>query len=238
METKPTLPSNGSSIIATQTRASDIAERYLKSLIFSGQLAPGDRLPPERDLSAQLGISRITLRVALRSLEAVGFIVVKLGSKGGSRVNDTASMTRHWKEWMRTHRHRLREMLEFRRFIEIEIAVLAAERRTDEDLKLLSTAGSAPEEGKQPLIRWHFGFHDALATAAHNEYFEQAMQAIRGELFVPVDRVLTRHRITEIEEVHNRILDAVRAGDPVRAREEMAAHLDFSDKPFKSFLEK
>jgi GntR family transcriptional repressor for pyruvate dehydrogenase complex len=236
METHHVLPSSGGPMIATQTRASDIAERYLKSLIFSGQLVPGDRLPPERELATQLGISRITLRVALRSLEAVGFLVIKLGSKGGSRVNDAASIKLHWEEWMAAHRPQLSEMLEFRRLVETEIASLAAERRTKKDLKLLAGAGSAPEQGTLPLVRWHFGFHDALAKAAHNRYLEQAMVTIRGELFVPVDWVLTEHRITEIEDVHALILDAVRAGDPKRAREEMAAHLEFSEKPFKAFL--
>ena len=236
MDTHKVLPSNGSPVVAAQTRASDIAERYLKSLIFSGQLTPGDRLPPERELATQLGISRITLRVALRSLETVGFLVIKLGSKGGSRVNDAASITLHWEEWMRAHRHQLAEMLEFRRLIETEIASLAAQRRTAADLKLLKSAGSPPEEGTRPLVRWHFGFHDALAKAAHNVYLEQSMHAIRGELFVPVDWVLTEHRIAQIEGVHDLILDAVRAGDPERARKEMAAHLEFSEKPFKAFL--
>jgi GntR family transcriptional repressor for pyruvate dehydrogenase complex len=237
METRRELPPTAAPIIATQTRVSDIAEHYLKSLIFSGQLAPGDRLPPERELAAQLGISRITLRVALRSLEAAGFLVIKLGSKGGSRVNEATSMALHWQEWMKSHRHRLRQMLEFRRLIETEIAALAAARHTEEDLELLATVGIAPKEGELPLVRWHFGFHDALAKAAHNEYLEQAMQTIRGELFVPTDWVLTEHRVTEIEDVHKRIFDAVRDGDPDRAREEMAAHLDFSEKPFKAFLE-
>jgi GntR family transcriptional repressor for pyruvate dehydrogenase complex len=162
--------------------------------------------------------------------------VIKLGSKGGSRVNDAASITQHWHDWMKSHRHQLSEMLEFRRLIETEIACLAAERRTEEDLKLLETAGSAPREGKQPLVQWHFGFHDALAKAAHNRYLEQAMQTIRGELFVPVDWVMTEHRITEIEDVHKLILDAVHDGDPDRARTEMEAHLQFSEKPFKEFL--
>lgn len=229
---------SGGPMIATQTRASDMAERYLKALIFSGQLAPGDRLPPERELAAQLGISRITLRVALRSLEGVGFLVIKLGSKGGSRVNDAASITLHWQEWMETRKHQLSEMLEFRRLIETEIAALAAERRTAEDLESLEALKAPPEAGKKPVVHWHFGFHDGLAKAAHNLYLEQAMQTIRGELFVPVDWVLTQHRISEIESVHDRILDAVRAGDPVRARREMAAHLEFSEKPFQSFLGK
>jgi GntR family transcriptional repressor for pyruvate dehydrogenase complex len=236
MDTHRTLTASGDIPVAAQTRASDIAERYLRSLIFSGQLAPGDRLPPERELAAQLGISRITLRVALRSLEAVGFLVIKLGSKGGSRVNDAASITLHWEEWMQTHRDQLSEMLEFRRLVETTIASLAAERRTSKDLKMLEAAGGPRDEKTPPLVRWHVGFHDALAIAAHNRYLEQSMVAIRGELFVPVEWVLSEPRIGEVETVHDRILEAVRAGDPVKAAEEMGAHLDFSEKPFNKAL--
>jgi DNA-binding FadR family transcriptional regulator len=217
-----------------QTRPSDLAERYLRSLIFSGQLAPGDKLPSERELAAQFGIARITLRLALRSLETVGFLVIKIGSKGGTWINDAPTITQRWEEWMRAHKHQIAEMLEFRSVVEIEIASLAAQRRTAKDMKLLETTGHVGEEPRPSLVRWHFGFHDALAKAAHNRYLEQAMMTIRGELFVPADWVLTGHRLADIQNVHDQILAAVRDKDPVRAAEEMRIHLEFSDKPFKT----
>jgi DNA-binding transcriptional MocR family regulator len=90
-----------------QTRASDLAERYLRSLIFSGRLVPGDKLPSERELAAQFGIARITLRAALRSLETVGFLVIKIGSKGGAWINDPATIRARWQDWMKAHHHEL-----------------------------------------------------------------------------------------------------------------------------------
>ena len=177
-----------------QTRASDIAERYLKSLIFSGQLVPGDKLPSERELAAQFGIARITLRAALRSLETVGYLVIKIGSKGGAWINDAETIMKHWEEWMRTHEHQIGEMLEFRRLVETEIASLAAERRTAEDMELLETVSAQDHHERPSIVHWHFGFHDALASAAHNRYLQQAMMTIRGELFVPIDWVVTGHR--------------------------------------------
>jgi len=218
-----------------QTRASDLAERYLRSLIFSGRLFPGDKLPSERELAAQFGIARITLRAALRSLETVGFLVIKIGSKGGAWINDAATIMERWQDWMKAHQHEIHEMLEFRRVIETRIASLAAERRTDEELVILETVSSPPRR-EEIVSQWHFGFHDALAKAAHNRYLEQAMLTIRGELFVPTDWVITTSRAQDIENVHDHILAAVRDQDPERAASEISHHLDAADAPFKQAL--
>ena len=225
---------NDFSISIGQTRASDLAERYLRSLIFSGRLVPGDKLPSERELAVQFGIARITLRAALRSLETVGFLVIKIGSKGGAWINDAATIMERWQEWMKAHHHEIDEMLEFRRVVETQIARFAAERRTDEDLQMLETAANhRPKPERQPLSQWHFGFHDGLAKAAHNRYLEQAMLNIRGELFVPTDWVMTNSRAHDIENVHEAIFLAVADQDPDRAALEMAIHLDKADEPFR-----
>jgi GntR family transcriptional repressor for pyruvate dehydrogenase complex len=138
---------------------------------------------------------------------------------------------------MRTHKHQIGEMLEFRRLIETQIASLAAERRTEEDLQLLTGQSRPADEDQTTVVRWHFDFHEALAKAAHNRYLEQAMFSIRSELFVPVEWGMTHARIVDIEHVHDKILEAVRAGDPARAAKEMHAHLDFSEAPFREALE-
>ncbi len=216
-----------------QARASDLAERYLRSLIFSGRLVPGDKLPSERELAAQFGIARITLRAALRSLETVGFLVIKIGSKGGAWINDAGTLRKRWEEWMLSHHHEVDEMLEFRRMVETRMAYLAAERRTDEELQLLESLASPALEDQRSVSQWHVGFHDALAKAAHNRFLEQAMLGIRGELFVPADWAMTHKRVAEIEGVHDAILYAVRDQDPERAAAEMGIHLDKSEIPFK-----
>lgn len=231
------LPPEGPYFISEgQLRASDLAESYLRSLIFSGQLSPGDKLPSERELAQQFGIARITLRAALRSLETIGFLVVKIGSKGGAWIADAETLSRRWEEWLQAHRHEVMEMLEFRRFVETEIARLAAERRTPEDLEMLEAVEHPAGDDRTSVVRWHFDFHDALAQAAHNEYLQKAMVQIRGQLFVPIEWALTHTRVMTIEGVHDRILDAVRAGDPERAVAEMEAHLDFSEEPFRKAL--
>ncbi len=113
--------------------ASDRAVRFLRAMIFCGELRPGDRLPPERDLGARLGISRMTLRLALKVLESSGYIVTTRGSHGGSRVNDVDSLFRCWKQWMQQHSQELEDIFELRVTVEARLAALAAERRTEED---------------------------------------------------------------------------------------------------------
>jgi len=208
-----------------RTRASDKAEHYLRSLIFSGRLLPGDRLPPERELALELGISVTTLRTALRSLEANRFLVVRLGAKGGWFVNDATAITRCWRQWLQEHRQELDDLFEFLGLLETKAASLAAERRTEEDLRALERAGAELRDDWLSVVRWHNSFHDALARATHNGYLEWALVAFRGELFLPVERAISEGRLAEIRALHDRILAAIREEDSQGAAEAMEAHL-------------
>ncbi len=222
---------NGSAV--QTSRASDSAERYLRGLIFSGQLAPGDKLPAERELASRLGISRITLRAAIRSLEAKDFLVVRIGSKGGSWVNEAAAVTRCWEAWMQAHQDELDEMLEFLHVVETAQAALAAERRTEGDVAALASAMETPPEVHREVIRWHAAFHDALGRAAHNEYLQTAMRSIRSELFVPVNQVISERRIAEIQGVHEAVFEAVRDRDAPRAASSMETHTGLTRRLFE-----
>jgi GntR family transcriptional repressor for pyruvate dehydrogenase complex len=217
-----------------QSRTSDSAERYLRSLIFTGQMGPGDMLPPERELAAQLGIARITLRVALKALETSGLVTIKLGSKGGPQVNDARAIGRCWDRWRTAHQAEIDEILEFRRAIEEKVAALAAAQRTEADLAALEAASRLPEEGWSSFAKWHFGFHDALARAAHNRYLESAVMATQEELFFPVAMAMERQEVEMVQQVHERIVAAVRDRDVARAVEEMGIHLEYSEAMFAS----
>jgi GntR family transcriptional regulator, transcriptional repressor for pyruvate dehydrogenase complex len=81
----------------TTAGASEKAAWFIRPMIFSGELGPGDRLPPGTDLAARLGISIVTphtLRVALKSLEAADYIVTSRGADGGSNVSDRETLSR------------------------------------------------------------------------------------------------------------------------------------------------
>jgi GntR family transcriptional regulator, transcriptional repressor for pyruvate dehydrogenase complex len=228
------FPASGTAGLIGQNRASDNAVDFLRSLIFSGQLGPSDKLPPERELAKLLGISTLTLRAALRSLETSRFLTVKLGSRGGWWVNDAEAVSRCWNQWMREHQHQLDDLLEFMRMVEINVASLAAERSTPEDIEALEHFRAGADEEWKSIVRWHSGFHGALARAAHNQYLESSVHSIRGELFLPVQQAISEHRIAEIQSMHDRIISAVRDRDPARAAAEMGRHLEFTERLFES----
>jgi len=227
------LPPGNIGITTEPVTASDKTENVLRALIFSGQLGPGDKLPSERELATQLNTSRPTLRTALRALEALGFIVVRIGSKGGFWINEAETVRRRWNDWMHANKHQLDEMLDFRRWVEVEVARRAAERRTTEDIEILEACCVPPEPDRLSLVRWHFGLHDALATAAHNKYLEHAMATIRGQLFAPVDIRPIDLRVNDVVGVHLPLVAAVCAGDQKKAVEEMTSLVDRAEVPFR-----
>ena len=206
-----------------RNRASDEAERYIRSLIYSGTLGPGDRLPTERDMAAQLGISRVTLRAAIRALGSARFLTVTVGSKGGARVNTPEVIAECWHDWMRRHRHEANDMFEFRQLLESSIVALAAQRRTEADVAELEKIGFAPPDGWTSVTRWHNRFHDGLAAAAHNPYLQSAYASIRDKIFAP-PLVVDERRIAEMRQVHEFILEAVRDGDSERAAAAIKLH--------------
>jgi len=212
----------------TPETASDHAVRYIRAMIFSGELGPGDRLPPERDLGARLGISRMTLRLALKALESTGYIVTTRGSHGGSRVADAQSLLDCWIQWMRHHASELDDIFDFRETVETRLAALAAERRTDADIeameKAVATAGEPLEWSS--LFRADVEIHRTIARAARSPRLEQAMLQARGDLFIPVDLRRLETQEFEVHRMHGAILQAIKDKDPEAAAEAMRKHID------------
>lgn len=208
--------------------ASDSAVRFLRAMIFAGELGPGDKLPPERDLGARLGISRMTLRLALKALESTGYIVTTRGSRGGSRVTDAASLARCWNQWMRQHADELDDIFEYRMTVETRLASLAAERRTDEDLELMERAVASERRPQDwaSLFRTDIDIHRSIARAARSPRLERAMLAARGELFIPVDLDRLEDREHQVHDSHDAILTAIRNRDPMVAAAEMRRHIN------------
>ena len=208
--------------------ASDSAEHYVRALIFWGELGPGDRLPPATELAARLGISRVTLRLALKSLESTGYLVTTRGARGGSRVTDVASLARCWRQWMAVHAEEIDDIFEFRSTIESKLAALAAQRRDDEDLASMdrALARERAEQQRSSLFRADAEIHRGIARAAHSPRLAKAMSAVRAELFLPVDQDLLLHRETYVYDSHAAIVAAIRDRDPVRAAAAAAAHTE------------
>ena len=118
-------------------RISDAIAATLERRILEGSLKPGDRLPPERELAVDLGVSRPSLREAIQKLASKGMVTSRQG--GGTYVTDAleSSFSDPWQDMMGKHPNLREDMLEFRRMLEGQAAECAAERTNDADLQRL-----------------------------------------------------------------------------------------------------
>lgn len=235
----PPAPSASLEVAALETpSASEGVARVIRGLILSGELAPGDWLPPSRELAKMLGVSVLTLRLGLRELESTGYVVTSRGAHGGTRVNDMETLGRMWVEWTIAKGDEVRGMWEFRDLVETNIAALAAERRTEEELAAIESALTvAWADSHTAVLRWNVVFHDALAVAAHNPLLTRAMVSVRSELFLPVGLLLREHPADELRVAHAQVFEAVRAHDSVRAAEGMRNHLEGTKDMVRQALE-
>jgi GntR family transcriptional repressor for pyruvate dehydrogenase complex len=152
-------------------------------LILSRDLKEHDRLPPERELSEMLGISRNSLREAIRVLDMLGILRVDQGSGmvlDASRVSD--SVTRHLSFALLLNREKLNELFEARLVIETECAGLAAERATSDEIAVLKSVHAelaATGADRERGIRCELLLHDLVARAARNSVLEKILSPPR-----------------------------------------------------------
>jgi DNA-binding FadR family transcriptional regulator len=167
-------------------RASELVAEKLRSLIIAGVVSVGQTLPPEKELVAQLGVSRATLREALRTLEAEGLITTKTGPKGGAMVQRPGSenLTRSLGLLLQLEETPFRILLEARFLLEPLCANLAAERVTPEELEKLREAVELMRKSLDDIplyLETQLRFHLEIINAAHNDVLRLYTTSV-GEL--------------------------------------------------------
>ncbi|ANQ71191.1 FadR/GntR family transcriptional regulator [Rhodococcus qingshengii] len=213
-------------MVSAPTLGEDIARR-LRLLIHSGALSPGDRLPSERELSQQLEVGRVSVREAVRILQAMGYIEVRRGATGGSFVSE---LTRPYEDWVGQLKAReadIDEIVDLRIGLEMRTASLAAVRRTDRHLlELLESIEQLGVSGSRGSFRaCDARFHGGIARAAGNSRLEAAVVEARGEMFVPVDHLVFEDQVEASRVEHKEIFEAIKRGDSARAAEAMERHI-------------
>jgi GntR family transcriptional regulator, transcriptional repressor for pyruvate dehydrogenase complex len=211
-----------------RTRASGDIVAQIRSAIFSGRLRPGDRLPTERELTEQFGVSRVTVRDALRALETSGLIHIRVGGHGGAFIAEPDVST--FSESLGTHLLRsgttFREVAEARLALETTAARLACERATEEDLEAIRVAVH-PTDQPSSSATASLAFHEAVVTAAHNHAIQAIFVALRGlmeEAFAAL-RPYPNREPEDIKLVHSELYEAIAAHDSDRAVRLMREHL-------------
>lgn len=216
-----------------------IAEQ-LRSLISRGEFMPGSRLPSERELAKQLGVSRPTVREALIALEVEGWVEVRTGSGvyvlERSAAAASAGVTVPATEWGPL------ELIRARRVIEGEIASLAATHASRRHVASIEAAITCmqqdAEQGTAPLAGDR-AFHAAVAQACGNVVLLETVQtfwdARRGPLFERLGdhfETVPSWRMAIAE--HQAVFEAIRSRDPGAARSAMQQHLDKSHARFSA----
>lgn len=204
-----------------RTNASEAVQEQLVSLIKSGELKVGEKLPPEQELARSFGVSRPVVREALGSLRAVGLVVSRNGR--GSFVASAGT-----RRPPLLGRYSVQELHEVRTHLEVPGARLAASRRTEEHLVRLRQLTDSLESTDEPesWVPLDAAFHVALAEATGNQVQARLVEHLR-DLLVEQSLVIVaiEGRIAQANSEHRSIYEAVAAGDEGRAERAMSTHL-------------
>ncbi len=236
MKLKPIKPS----------KISDAITGQLKELIRSGALKPGDRLPSERELVDQLGVSRPSVREALLKLEARGLITSRQG--GGTYVADVLapSIVNPLADLLRDQPEAVSDVLECRHGLEELAASYAALRATADDRELIHEKLLALKEATQArdLERSATAdaeFHMAIAEASHNfalvHITRSLFDLLNTQMMSNWERLLTHPRTCdEIHDQHQFIHEAIVSGDPDMARNAAHSHLSYIGRSLRELI--
>jgi DNA-binding FadR family transcriptional regulator len=207
----------------------------LAQAIELGVLASGERFPPERELAEMLGVSRVTVREALRALEQTGRIEIRRGRQGGAFVVPRPPGTRSTASARRAMRElgpSLEALLEYRWAIEPAAAGLAARKAEEADVVALKQAHGASLEVTPVGFRAaDVRIHLAIAEVARSELVANGVaevQASFSEIFLALP--LLAESIRHSHAQHRAVIDAIAAADPQLAREAMEEHLLASEE--------
>jgi len=199
----------------------------LKDLISRGVLTPGAKLPPERELAPAFGVSRSSLRHALKAMEIMGVLTQRVGD-GTYLAGDAEGILREpFELLMLIDGISLDDLLETRLIVEPELAARAAERATSEDLRKMSVTLAVNRRGADPsaMIEADLAFHTAIFQAARNpicnRLFSLVHRAMASSIGLTSQLVDWNHTL----EFHRPIFDAIEKRRPVDARVAMIAHL-------------
>jgi GntR family transcriptional regulator, transcriptional repressor for pyruvate dehydrogenase complex len=207
-------------------RLYEVIVEQLCAYIADNEMAPGDRLPAERDLAANLGVSRASLSQALVALEVQGVLSVRHGD-GAVLVRQPAE-DRAIKA-LREHADRIPDIIEAREALEVKLAGLAAARRTDAEMAAIDAAIAKMESEIEVGERGVTGdemFHEAMTTAAHSSLLAKLMHEISGLIKeTRIESLSQEDRPRASLEGHKRIADAVRKQDAQQAERAMADHI-------------
>lgn len=217
----------------------------LRAKIAEGPMKPGDRLPTEKELEAEFGVSRTVIREAVAVLKADGLVEPRRGA-GIFVVDPHASRNRMMPSFLPGQTYPALDLLELRMAVEVEAAGLAATRRSlSQDARIrecMAEFGRALETGGK-TVELDIAFHNAIAQGTNNVLFPAFLDSL-GRAAIPRsslspeqrERLIDHDYLQRVHTEHLAIADAISADDAARARDAMRAHLSGSIARYRDSL--
>jgi GntR family transcriptional repressor for pyruvate dehydrogenase complex len=220
---------------------SEQVAKQLQELIVNGGLNPGDKLPPERLLAEQLSVSRTVIREAVKLLQERGLVRVITGSGTYVSEMDPNIVVQSIELFMSNKKNKYRDLLEIRRFFEVNVAELAAKYADDSDINALelnleemrkSSLGiHKKNEILEQFVIADMKFHQALAKATKNSLIPVLLSSFMGLLFEFSSKASSHPGAPEKAiEYHEQLLSCVRKRDVERARTVMRNHISSTEE--------
>ncbi len=227
---KPSAQAFSWGIVRPTTAASKIVA-LVKDAVFSGRLQPGARLGTEPELARQFGVSRLTVRDALRSLAAMGIVRIRVGASGGAWIAEgnpdayADALAIQLKLVGVTEP----EITEAQIAVEAMAAGLAARKRTSDDLdrlaRVLERAATLAHDAKR-FTESSFEFHLAVAEASHNRALVAQLKALRHVIWPEHQPKISKALTERVLTAHRELYGLLQAGEEAGARRSMCAHLE------------
>lgn len=211
-------------------RSTQVREQ-LEQALARGEYEPGDRLPSERELSELFGVSRVSVREAIRSLEAVGLVEVRHG-KGTLVADPSQRATRDLSRWMAVNRGEVLELLRVRAALDELAGEEAAIRHDPDAIAAVRTAAdafaaaAAADDSGDRLSALDMAFHLAVAQAADSELLRNLLAELHGHL--AESRAVffgAGNRAAASAKEHGAILAAIEKGDAASTRRATKKHI-------------
>ena len=213
-------------------RISEVIVEQVRQLMRQGQLKPGDRLPTERDLCENFGVSRVPVREAMRMLESSGLVEIRVGARGGAFVTTPTSdlVGDGLADLLSLSVISASDVIEVRLILELGVVPLVCERATEEDLSALDEicdrSARALKDGRYSMDL-SAEFHERVARTAHNPAIAMLAESFRGPILMSLEQAkASGPGMAEVgTQEHQRFVDAVRDRDATSASSIMRKHL-------------
>lgn len=201
--------------------------RQIKEIILRGEIKPGEKLPPEREMAEIFSVSRSSVREAIRALQYMGILDIR--SNDGIYLNNNINiLADHLKFSYLLKKFSFMELVEVRKILEVGVVRLVAERATEEAKlslhSIFEESLSCQDENEKYVIA-DYAFHEALAEATQNSLLVDMLQGMKLLLLESnIELVKNPGQIQKATTIHKAILNAIDMGAPDLAEREMLIH--------------